>query len=291
MSEEGLQSAMAEDPKEVVHRLVRLLNERRVAELDEVLTAGRRFKPGGARSVRRFFAKLNDVFPDHAVFEQALISEGDQVALLASVIGTHSGRILEVAPTRQQVSFRTMHLWRAVDGRLTEHTGATDLFGLLLQLGVVPGTSATPEPLSRVQAAPAGSADVKSVAKRFHEGAWAGSRTDLASLLTADYLDHTPYVFEGRNPGPEGRLRALEMVKASFSDLASTVDLQIAEGDLVVSAVTTSGTHTGKFLGTEPTGRAVRLSGINLERVSGTRVQESWHVEDLAALARQLGAI
>jgi predicted ester cyclase len=40
-----------------------------------------------------------------------------------------------------------------------------------------------------------------------------------------------------------------------------------------------------------PTGRPVTVSGFDLLRVEGDRFAEVWHVEDIAGMLQQLGAM
>ena len=52
------------------------------------------------------------------------------------------------------------------------------------------------------------------------------------------------------------------------------VTRQIAEGDLVVSRVTMRGTHNGEWLGIAPTGQAIAITAVNIDRVLGGRIIE-----------------
>lgn len=284
---------MAQDPKELVHTLVEILNAGRLAELEDVLPPSRpRLVPEGARAMRRFFTKLRSGLPDYQVVEEALISQGDRVAVVAAISGTSRGKLFGFPPTSDRVVFRTMNMWRVLNGRLGEHRGVVDVLGLLVQLKVVPGATGTSDPVRRIEAGEGDPSESLAVARRFHESVSAGRPPEEgAGLLAPGYVDHAPFDFEGNDPGPGGRVRALSFIRTAFPDLTRTVDLQIAEGDLVASAVTDTGTHAGRFLNAPPTGRAVTVPGINFERVGGGRVLESWHVEDLAALARQLGVV
>lgn len=284
---------MPEDPKEMVRRLIALLNAGRMSELDEILANSRRtLAPTGPRAMRRFFHKLQGAFPDCSVTENALIAEEGRVALLAEISGTHTGKIYGVPPTSRRVLFRTMQMWRLVEGRLTEHRGVIDLLGLLLQLGAVPGVNPPAEPAGRVDSGSADPAESKAVARRFHEASSALiDSAEIERLLAPGYVDHTPFLFEGRKPGSADRLQGVELVRAVFPDLSRTVEIQIVEGDLVVSAVTDTGTYGGPSPDAQLTGRPVKVPGINIDRVQDGLVQESWHVEDLAILAKQLGMV
>ena len=63
------------------------------------------------------------------------------------------------------------------------------------------------------------------------------------------------------------------------------------EGDRVTGRFVLTGTHKGSFMGLAATGRSVRLTGIDIVRVSDGRIAEWWYSEDAMGLLRQLGRI
>ncbi len=68
-----------------------------------------------------------------------------------------------------------------------------------------------------------------------------------------------------------------------------TVDLILADGDLVAARWTTTGTHTGPWGGVEPTGTPVTFSGVNVFRFADGKVVELWNHRDDLGLMQQLG--
>jgi steroid delta-isomerase-like uncharacterized protein len=91
--------------------------------------------------------------------------------------------------------------------------------------------------------------------------------------------------------GPEGAKQYIVALRAGFPDLRLTIEDQIAEGDKVVTRWTARGTHRGTFQNVPATGRKIRLSGTDIDRIIGGKVVECWaHVDELQ-LMRQLGAI
>ncbi|MDP9370811.1 MAG: ester cyclase, partial [Chloroflexota bacterium] len=90
---------------------------------------------------------------------------------------------------------------------------------------------------------------------------------------------------------PEGVRIDLAEYWAGFPDLRVVVEDLIAEGDRVVSRFVLHGTHLNPFLGLAPTGNAVVVPGVAIDRVSGGRLAESWVNLDLFGLVRSpLGA-
>jgi steroid delta-isomerase-like uncharacterized protein len=133
--------------------------------------------------------------------------------------------------------------------------------------------------------------DAKTVVSRFVELAWNQGRLEEASaFLDPGVVDHDALEFPGRDPGAAGLLQVVAMIRSGMPDLHRTVELQFAEGDLVVTRFVDEGTQTGALLGTPPTGRRIAVRGINIDRVADGRIIELWHVEDIAGLMAQLNA-
>jgi predicted ester cyclase len=91
---------------------------------------------------------LLDQFPDLRMEIEAIIAEGDTVAVRLRSEGTNLGRVGGVAPpTGKRFSAGQSHWFRVDGGKLAEHWATRDDLTAMLQLGVVqpPG----PPPTSR----------------------------------------------------------------------------------------------------------------------------------------------
>jgi steroid delta-isomerase-like uncharacterized protein len=77
----------------------------------------------------------------------------------------------------------------------------------------------------------------------------------------------------------------------AFPDEQTTFEDQIAEGDTVVSRMTSTATHRESFQGIPPTGRRVTVTGIWIDRVADGQIVERWGQIDMLGLLQQLGAI
>lgn len=72
-----------------------------------------------------------------------MIAGGDKVVVRMTWEGTHRGAFLGVAATGRPVRYERIEIWRVDDrGRLAEHWGAYDFYGLLRQLDAVPALPA-----------------------------------------------------------------------------------------------------------------------------------------------------
>ncbi|MFD3995685.1 ester cyclase [Streptomyces sp. NPDC058583] len=91
--------------------------------------------------------------------------------------------------------------------------------------------------------------------------------------------------------GMDAFRREVEMWRGGF-DFAFTVDDQIAEGDRVCTRWTWNATHNGDFMGLQPTGIDVTMTGVIIHRFrdDGKIVEGSWQY-DMLGLMSQLGAM
>jgi steroid delta-isomerase-like uncharacterized protein len=127
----------------------------------------------------------------------------------------------------------------------------------------------------------------KQLARRFVAAFAAGDVAALEEIVAEDVLDHNPA--PGQAAGRRGLLDAVAFYRAGFPDLAITVEREVAEGDLVALYGTISGTNAGPMLGRPATGKRVAFVYLDLYRVADGRIVETWHVEDIAGMLRQLG--
>jgi predicted ester cyclase len=133
------------------------------------------------------------------------------------------------------------------------------------------------------------SEDNKAVARRFFEIFGEGNTDALDQILAPDAVDHDPYNPHA-NEGLEGAKKTMEMYREAFPDIHFDVDEQIAEGDMVVSRWSGSGTHEGVLMGIEPTGTKTTTTGIGIDRIQDGKVVESWNSWDTLGLMTQIGA-
>lgn len=124
------------------------------------------------------------------------------------------------------------------------------------------------------------------VVRRFFEGIINEGRLELADeVLAPDYHDHAPLTAEV--PGPEGFKRRMQLLARSFEMRIAIEDMTVEE-DRVAFRWTMTGKHVGEFAGVAPTGRAVTLTGLNLERLRDGRIVEHWSEYDRMGLLHQV---
>jgi steroid delta-isomerase-like uncharacterized protein len=106
-------------------------------------------------------------------------------------------------------------------------------------------------------------------------------------FVVPDIVDHS--LPPGLPTGAEGVRAILGAIREGFPDHDAAVVHMVAEGDLVATHKTFSGTHTGDFFGIPPTGRPATIRVMDVVRYRDGRVAEHWGIVDMAGLMAQLG--
>jgi steroid delta-isomerase-like uncharacterized protein len=110
-----------------------------------------------------------------------------------------------------------------------------------------------------------------------------------AAARAPGFLVHVPGA-----PGPldsDGWIAFAFGFAQAFPDLHLTIEDIFATDDRVAARATFRGTHQGDFQGVPATGKQVRFTAIELNRMEGGKVAEHWVELDLLGLLQQLGAI
>lgn len=114
-------------------------------------------------------------------------------------------------------------------------------------------------------------------------------------LEVIDEVMHPDFVDHGLMPGLSNDRAGVKAfaaaVREAFPDLVNTVTHVVAEGDMVVQHVTTTGTMRGDFAGMPASGKQATWEAIHLVRFRGTKVAEHWVVADQLGMLQQLGFV
>src|SRR5439155_9576915 len=115
------------------------------------------------------------------------------------------------------------------------------------------------------------------------------NRAAIDEFIDSNHVDHAAP--PGTPGGLEGAKQTLTMYLTAFPDLHFTVEDLIAEGDKVVARLTVRGTQQGAFMGIPPTGKQVRVTAIDINRIVGGKGVEQWLEMDTQGLLEQLCVI
>jgi steroid delta-isomerase-like uncharacterized protein len=129
----------------------------------------------------------------------------------------------------------------------------------------------------------------KSTQRRFVEEIQSKGDIDLVEeLIAEDMVNHTPP--PGVPPDREGARMIFQAIRAGFPDHDAEVVHMVADGDLVATYKTFTGTHEGEFMGIPPTGKRVTIRVMDFVRYRDGQIVEHWNIVDQAGLLQQLDA-
>jgi|SRR5213078_2949343 len=115
-----------------------------------------------------------------------------------------------------------------------------------------------------------------------------GDFSKAGDLIADDYVEHSPL---GELHGVDGFIQLISVFRGGFPDLdVRAVDI-LVEGDRAAWRVEGTGTHTGDLMGIPPTGRQVRLAGIDMGRSRDGKAVEHWTGADMLGMLQQLGVV
>jgi steroid delta-isomerase-like uncharacterized protein len=97
-------------------------------------------------------------------------------------------------------------------------------------------------------------------------------------LLTEDFVHND----EPR--GSKGQADVVAYFLDAFPDLHNSIELILAEGDLVCAHQRWRGTHEGEFLGVQGDGRIVDFTSTAVLRISDGRIAQAWDEMDTSWL-------
>jgi len=128
----------------------------------------------------------------------------------------------------------------------------------------------------------------KAVVRRFNaEVIGGGNRQAFEALMDPEFVNRS--AASGAPDGPESLWNTFHTVlRPALSGLSVVIHDQVCEGDKVTTRKTINGTHSGTFMGIDPTGRAVAIDVIDIVRVKDGRCAEHWGINTLAAVLAQL---
>src|SRR5215207_9514189 len=130
----------------------------------------------------------------------------------------------------------------------------------------------------------------KVVVRRFFEELLSADNLAVADELLSPGFR---FYFAG-SPDPMDLERYKEFLvarRAAFPDRRFVVEDMIAEGEKVSARFIMRGTHKGEFRGIAPSGREVKMTGIDMIRLEEGKMVEDRVEVDQLGMMRQLGVI
>ncbi|GAB3662828.1 hypothetical protein GCM10027596_25160 [Nocardioides korecus] len=112
---------------------------------------------------------------------------------------------------------------------------------------------------------------------------------DFDDLVGTDSVDHDPA--PGQGPGPQGYRDMFTEMRTAFPDLHVEVEHMTATDHDVAFAYTLTGTNDGPFQGNAPTGKQIKVRGVQIGRFEHGKLVERWGSSDELGIMTQLGHV
>jgi predicted ester cyclase len=159
---------------------------------------------------------------------------------------------------------------------------------LLIGICLLIGTSTAQEASLKMTGDRATVSRAHSTVSRIYEEVFnTGNLEQVDTLIAPEYIDHNP-IGPGGEPGIEGFKQTVRALRFAFPDLRISVEQMTVNGDQVVTRTTMRGTHKNSFMGVDPTGKPVTVSGFDIFRIADGVVAERWGTLDGLTLMQQI---
>ena len=115
--------------------------------------------------------------------------------------------------------------------------------------------------------------DNKKIIRRFIEEVEnTGDISKIHEFISEDYVE----VHDGKRYeiGIQGAIDHVLGVRKVYPDLRLTIELQVSEGEWVVTAYSVTGTFKEEWFGMKPTGKPITYTGVNIDRVRDGKIIE-----------------
>jgi len=237
---------------------------------DELIHPDHHFNeaPGGPSSwgidaYKENIALWNSILSDMHINIDALLAEGDKVAIHVTNTGTHTGTLFGMPATMKQIEFSLTAIMHIADGKIVETWMVKDSLGIVEQ----------------IQQPPKSDTDAnKAVTLKRYESYNQRNLDALDEIFTVDSYDHDQ--IGGDANGLEERKAFMAGFLATYPDAHWTVDDVVAGGDFVAGRITITGTSEDiPFVAT----------GIAIDRFVDSKIAETWTHADYLGAAEQGG--
>src|SRR6266704_1806014 len=128
----------------------------------------------------------------------------------------------------------------------------------------------------------------KALVRRFYDEVTNGRNVAVLDELLAPNFEG--FKAEGADHGQnrEEFKHMISMALNAFPDHHQTVHDWIAENDKVVTRWTVQGTQQGEYVGIAPTGKQVKITGMDIFRIVDGKIVEVWAEVDMLGVRQQL---
>lgn len=115
------------------------------------------------------------------------------------------------------------------------------------------------------------------------------NRAVIDEVFAPDVVIHDPMM--GTAVGTNSFRQLMSVFDAAFPGHRVTVEQVLADGEFVSVLHTHTAVHNGPFMEIPPTGRQVKVGGLELFRLCNGKIVEFWRKDDDVSLLMQLGVM
>ncbi|WP_096391421.1 ester cyclase [Halopenitus persicus] len=128
-------------------------------------------------------------------------------------------------------------------------------------------------------------------ARRFNEEVRGQRNGDAIDQLVADDVVGDNAARPEPVRGSDGVRELADLLYAACPDCGVRLKQIVADGDRIAQRVSVTATHEGEFMGIDPTGNPVALTGMDLTRFVDGKWVEGYDLRDMLGLFTQRGVI
>lgn len=124
---------------------------------------------------------------------------------------------------------------------------------------------------------------------KFAEAVNTGNFGLFKEAVSVENVDHDPA--RGQVAGPEGYRAFFSKLREAFPDLSVASEIMVADEESIAFAYTIIGTQNGSFMGIAPTGKKVKIRGMQISKFKDGKMVERWGSSDELGMLQQLGVV
>jgi len=124
---------------------------------------------------------------------------------------------------------------------------------------------------------------------KFAEAVNTGNFALFDQVVAPDCVDHDPA--DGQVAGPAGYRMFFSGLRTAFPDMSVTPETIVQDEETIAFAYILIGTHSGPLGKIPPTGKKVKIRGMQISRFKDGKMVERWGSSDELTLLKQIGVI
>jgi steroid delta-isomerase-like uncharacterized protein len=128
--------------------------------------------------------------------------------------------------------------------------------------------------------------------RRWFEEVWnQGREATIDELCAKHCVGHGQTADGSPIQGPEHFKQFWNDFRTAFSAIHVEIHETIEQGEMVIARWTLAASHTGPFMGVNPSGKRISTTGMSMQRLADGQIVEAWDNWDQLGAFTQLGVV